>query len=42
VSGSLETWLENVLVARNIASGEMMAGRYCAVVLFDAATPTML
>jgi hypothetical protein len=35
--GSLATWLENVLIARNIASAEMVSGRSCAVVFFDAA-----
>ena len=39
VSGSLATWLEDVPVARNIASGEMVVGRFCAVVFFDAANP---
>jgi hypothetical protein len=39
VAGSLATWLENVPVARNIPSAEMVAGRTCAVLLFDPANP---
>ncbi len=35
LSGSLSVWLSDVPVARNIASGEMVAGRRCAVLLFD-------
>ena len=39
VAGSLATWLQNVPVARNIPSAEMVAGRSCAVLLFDPANP---
>ncbi len=39
VAGSLSVWLAGVAVARNIASGEMLAGRSCAVLFFDAANP---
>lgn len=39
VSGSLATWLDNVPVARNIPTAEMVAGRSCAVIFFDAANP---
>ena len=37
--GSLSVWLTGVPVARNIASGEMAAGRSCAIVFFDDANP---
>ena len=37
--GSLAVWLDNVAVARNIAAAEMVAGRQCAVVLFNEADP---
>jgi hypothetical protein len=39
VAGSLSVWLAGVAVARNIASAEMVAGRSCAVLFFDAANP---
>ena len=39
VAGSLSVWLSDVPVARNIASGEMVAGRSCAVLLFDDTNP---
>ncbi len=39
VAGSLSVWLSGVKVARNIASGEMLAGRSCALVFFDDANP---
>lgn len=39
VAGSLATWLENVPVARNIPGAEMVAGRSCALLLFDPANP---
>ncbi len=39
VAGSLSVWLSDVPVARNIASGEMVAGRNCAILLFDDANP---
>ena len=39
VAGSLSVWLAGVAVARNIAAGEMVAGRSCAVLFFDAANP---
>lgn len=39
VAGSLSVWLEGVPVARNIPSGEMVAGRQCALIFFDEANP---
>ena len=39
MAGSLATWLQGIPVARNIPSGEMVAGRNCAVILFDSANP---
>ena len=39
IAGSLAVWLSGVPVARNIASGEMTAGRNVAVLLFDASNP---
>ncbi len=39
VAGSLSVWLENVVVARNIASSEMVSGRSCAVLFFDSTNP---
>jgi hypothetical protein len=39
MAGSLATWLQGIPVARNIPSAEMVAGRTCAVILFDAANP---
>ncbi|MFH1484527.1 MAG: hypothetical protein ABIH46_00505 [Chloroflexota bacterium] len=39
VAGSLSVWLEGVAVARNIQAAEMVAGRYCVLVFFDAANP---
>jgi hypothetical protein len=39
LAGSLSVWLSDVPVARNIASGEMVAGRRCAVLSFDAGNP---
>ena len=39
VSGSLATWLTGVPVARNIPTAEMVAGRSCALLLFDPANP---
>ena len=39
MAGSLATWLQGIPVARNIASAEMVAGRTCAVILFDSANP---
>jgi hypothetical protein len=35
LTGSLQVWLSGVPVARNIAAGEMTAGRKVAVALFD-------
>jgi hypothetical protein len=35
VAGSLAVWLSDVPVARNIASGDMVAGRRVAVQFFD-------
>ena len=37
--GSLATWLQNVPVARNIPTAEVVGGRSCAVLLFDPAKP---
>jgi hypothetical protein len=39
IAGSLSTYLSAVKVARNIASGEMTAGRSCAVLFFDGGNP---
>lgn len=39
VAGSLAVWLTGLPVARNIASGEMLAGRRCAVLFFDEPNP---
>ena len=39
VAGSLSVWLEGVTVARNIAAGEMVVGRKCALIFFDEANP---
>jgi hypothetical protein len=39
VAGSLSVWLEGVPVARNIAPGEMLAGRSCAILFFDTSNP---
>ena len=39
ISGSLSVWLQGVPVARNIPSAEMVAGRKCAVIFFDASNP---
>jgi len=35
LSGSYKVYLEDISVARNIAAGEMTAGRKVAVVFFD-------
>jgi len=39
LTGSLAVWLSNLPVARNIPSAEMVAGRRCAVIFFDASNP---
>lgn len=39
VAGSLSVWLSGVPVARNIAAGEMVVGRRCALIFFDDANP---
>jgi len=39
VAGSLSVWLEEVPVARNIPSGEMVAGRRCALIFFSESDP---
>ena len=39
MAGSLASWLRNVPVARNIGASEMVSGRSCAVILWDAANP---
>jgi hypothetical protein len=38
-AGMWSPWPSGVAVARNIAAGEMVAGRSCAVLFFDAANP---
>ena len=37
--GSLKAYLENIPVARNIASAEMVVGRNVAVIMFDESNP---
>jgi hypothetical protein len=37
--GSIAVWLSGVPVARNIAGAELVAGRHCAVLQFDASNP---
>ena len=39
LAGSLAVWLSGVPVARNIAAGEVQAGRSCAVIFFDESNP---
>lgn len=39
-AGSLHAWLDNVTVARNIPSSEIVAGRSCAVLFFDESNPS--
>jgi hypothetical protein len=39
LAGSLAVWLSDLPVARNIPSAEMVAGRRCAVIFFDASNP---
>ncbi|MEX0785924.1 MAG: hypothetical protein WD939_04750 [Dehalococcoidia bacterium] len=39
IAGSLGVWLNDVPVARNIATAEMVAGRSCAVLFFDEQNP---
>jgi hypothetical protein len=39
VAGSVATWLGGVAVARNIPSGDMVAGRNVALLQFDPANP---
>jgi hypothetical protein len=39
LAGSLAVWLSDLPVARNIPSAEMIAGRRCAVIFFDASNP---
>ena len=39
VAGSLSVWLEGVPVARNIPPSEMVTGRHCAVIFFEATNP---
>ena len=38
-AGSIAVWLSGIPVARNIASSELVAGRHCAVLQFDASNP---
>ena len=40
IAGSLSTTLTNIPVARNIATGDMVAGRHAAVIFFDVTDPT--
>ena len=35
MAGSLSVWLSDIRVARNVAVGEVVAGRRCAVLFFD-------
>ena len=37
--GSIAVWLTGVPVSRDIASGDLVAGRSVAVVFFDGANP---
>ena len=39
VAGSLSVWLEDVAVARNIPSAEVVDGRNCALIFFDETNP---
>ena len=39
LAGSYKVYLENVAVARNISSAEMITGRRVAVVFFDEHSP---
>lgn len=39
IAGSIAVWLTGVPVARNIASGELVAGRKVSVTFFDASNP---
>ncbi len=39
IAGSIAVWLSGVPVARNIASTELTAGRYVAVLQFDSSNP---
>ena len=39
VSGSYKAYLEDITVARNLPSGEMITGRKVAVLFFDEYSP---
>ncbi len=39
IAGSLSVWLNEVAVARNVASAEMVVGRRCAIIFFDETNP---
>jgi hypothetical protein len=39
IAGSIAVWLTGVSVARNIASGELVAGRKVSVTFFDGSNP---
>jgi hypothetical protein len=39
ISGSYKVYLEDITVARNIASAEMITGRKVAVLFFDEYSP---
>jgi hypothetical protein len=40
IAGSIAVWLSGVPVARNIPSAELVAGRACAILQFEASNPT--
>ena len=39
LAGSLSVWLTGVPVARNIPASEVIPGRQCTVLFFDASNP---
>ena len=39
VAGSLSVWLEGVPVSRGLPAAEVVAGRNCALLLFDEGNP---
>ena len=39
IVGSLSSWLQDVPVSRAIPSAEMVAGRFCTLLLFDPSNP---
>ena len=40
VTGSIAVWLTGVPVSRDIAAGDLVAGRNVAIILFDAGNPS--